>query len=360
MTKTRPIAIGSLISIAALLVVMSLRKPGSQVHSEHNQSPRQMEIPVDQTQLETPLKAGSKKKAGNGGIRGFTAAERDVRNSELMACMDERKCPDGTLCHLDPVDGRLMCFGSNCRSLADADSCGPDRMCLAFSPAVYRCVRRGNARAGERCNDVYPAPASLTCGPGLACWQGRCRVPCGPGGACAGTDRCVAWSDLESLCVDAACKTTSDCGAGRACVRAEDEVKSCVTEGRLPSGERSCTPESCPAGQVCDGMITGGDFVGRCRRTCSEIPTIPCPSGQVCGMAGIWMHQAVDAPSVCYQACSFETMRCDTPGEVCSTVTEDMTWTKAGCVLDPPISMPPHGSEDEHVFKNPVAAPADK
>lgn len=291
--------------------------------------------------------------------RVVTAAELDERGAKWIACVEENKCPEGTHCHPDR-DGRLRCYSSNCLSLSDITTCGNGKMCMQFYEHVYRCVPEGQARSGEPCNEFYPAPKQFTCAAGLACWHGKCRSTCRSSNGCVGHERCLSVSSKDSICVDPACTKNSECQPGRACVRtSEDDTEmSCVPLGHMTNGESSCSPNSCPSGQACDGMIASGEFIGRCRSTCSEVPHRPCPSGQICGMAGMFTGGVSDHPGLCYAACSLETMKCATPGEVCATVTEDMTWSKAGCILQPQLSMP-GPEEGDDVFTDPVANPRD-
>lgn len=280
--------------------------------------------------------AGARQAGGANEVPDEKKRSIQAHGDELLACGQNEWCPPGTICYSLPDGSGIGCYGSNCKSMRD-DSCGPGRSCMLLGPGprpVYRCAPAGNQPLGAVCSDEYPGPKDRVCAAGLVCWNGKCRAPCNAAGACDGKGRCVAVSQRDSVCVEDACESNGDCGADHTCyappVEELEKSKTCVRLAKLVDGKPSCTMGSCPRGFACDAAIVDGEFRGRCRKTCSEVPAEPCPPGFVCGAAGI--QGVSDAPSACYVACEFYTAseQCRSD-EVCATMSEEMSHTRTGC-----------------------------
>ncbi len=325
---------------------------GADVASDSNRTAARERLMDDRTSTRAPP--------------GFVA-EHESNREALIACMEEKQCPPGTICKV--VGDELGCYGSNCKDARDTKSCGDGKSCVivvGVEGIIWRCVPAGAAGLGESCiaGGLRP-PRKQRCVHDLRCWGGRCRALCESNGTCR-SGSCVKTieNDDDSVCVDDSCKSHDDCPGENVCMpiqRNPTLVKTCLKLTAWPDGTRSCLPGRCPAGMACDGVYIGSAFRGKCRQICSAIPELRCQDGYVCGMAGFIGYS--DAPSVCYRRCDvFNPAKatCD-PGEKCRTTTEQMTTGDSGCA--PEFPMASFAAEPEmdmdSILGDPVAKPGE-
>ncbi len=241
--------------------------------------------------------------------------------TDILACWDEKECPKGSVCWMGD-DGRLGCFESNCRSIADK-SCPAGKACRPISKTgqLYRCVTAGPIAEGGSCMDPMFAPRSRNCQAGLICVNALCRRLCGPESPCANGDICIQQSPRERACVPG-CKGDEDCVGGTTCMRLPGSDRGTCLSPSV-AGCRPDRPDSCPAGQACDYQIVDGRMIaGKCRSACRSAGD--CPSGSIC-WGGLDRIDA-NGSGVCMQTCPYERHGCPSD-EMCTSVDEaGSTW----------------------------------
>jgi len=95
---------------------------------------------------------------------------------QVVNCWSGNKCPNGTMCWWGPKG--VGCFQSNCSGLsASSRDCGDGETCRLMSsrPPIYRCVRAGDIKAGDPCDERKAGSVGERCESGAMCWHGRCR-----------------------------------------------------------------------------------------------------------------------------------------------------------------------------------------
>lgn len=193
-------------------------------------------------------------------------------------------CPSGSYCD-GSTCGACVC-DQTCKGCS-GDGCNPGVGCTG----TYVC-----SQAGPTCGQCVPPSCSTAndCPPGQQCIAGTCvcdlscggaTPPCPPGSTCDTTPSSTTCGQCQcdNTCgVGRACDANNPCGVNQACVSG---VCSGCQNGTMcdatPSSCKcgtcrtppTCTPTSCPPGQVCD----------QCVGSCVTDPTCGgCPNGQIC------------------------------------------------------------------------------
>jgi hypothetical protein len=189
---------------------------------------------------------------------------------ELRKCATQHWCPNKTMCGRSPQTGVLGCYGSNCKSATDFESCSSSDACVELQTGVFRCAPAGFVAKNGACYDDQFVNVAQRCASGLLCVAGKCSALCGPKNACpTGTD--CQTTTCGSFCVasHSLCSADVDCALESKCMATSLGVSVCATAASL--GEiPGCLPGRCAENEVCEGKLVGSQYFGRCFKHCTD------------------------------------------------------------------------------------------
>jgi hypothetical protein len=213
-------------------------------------------------------------------------------------------------------DTHCVCQTGSCRSSAD---CTQGRFCVDATDYSVVC-------GGGECTCVPPLPV------GRPCTTDMGAAPCAAPGECInsfGSDQCGG--PYECVCTvppGGACRTSSDCTRGNACVDASDATEcstfgaTCTCVGPIGSGQ-PCTTQMGASPCASSGMCV--DTTGS-SANCAVPGNCAClgPSGQGCSTqrqcpAGASCVDALDAPACAPPVKTCSCVAAVAAGEPCTT-----------------------------------------
>ena len=228
----------------------------------------------------------------------LTDEHRKGLRTYLRGCRTGRDCEPPLVCLQDLRYLRRFCIDSQCMTDRQCPEGHVCRVLTTFPGQWLRqCVLLGNRAEGERC---YALPPHLEegCRSGLLCaGDGWCGRPCKPEqpASCPAGFFCA---DLEPApaCLPA-CEGRG-CPPGQECVRSRSDGASvcAVVHGH------NCQQAPCPDGYWCENYLIPerpGEAWVRCAKSCGELDSPPCPTGQACDVISCERVCAPGQPNAC-------------------------------------------------------------